>query len=297
MKVIITGANGFVGSSLVKKFIENDAEVLAVDVSFDQPKFEITEKVRTIESDLNDLDTIKNQIEIGEYKIFYNLAWKGVNGPDKANYDIQLSNIITSLKCAELAKFLGCSKYLCAGTIAERAVESLPCLEKTSGGMMYAVAKHCNRLMLENYCKCIDLNFVWMQFSNIYGPKNKTGNLISYTLNQLNQGLPATFGPAKQPYDFIYVDDLIEAVYRLGIYPTSQNEYFIGSGTPKILSDYLIKIGNLYGKPELIQIGVREDDHIKYSFEMLDTKELIDEIGDFVSGSFEELIKYTIEGF
>ena len=55
-----------------------------------------------------------------------------------------------------------------------------------------------------------------MQFSNIYGVGNKTGNLVSYTLGELMAGKEAAFGPALQPYDFIYVDDLIEAVYRLG---------------------------------------------------------------------------------
>jgi nucleoside-diphosphate-sugar epimerase len=55
-----------------------------------------------------------------------------------------------------------------------------------------------------------------MQFSNIYGIGNNTGNLVSYTLGELILNKEANFGPALQPYDFIYVDDLIEAVYRLG---------------------------------------------------------------------------------
>ena len=102
---------------------------------------------------------------------------------------------------------------------------------------MYGCAKYCNQIMFETYCKNINLDFVWMQFSNIYGPENKTGNLISYTLGQLFKQEEATFGPAQQPYDFLYVDDLIEAVYRLGVKKTAQNHYFIGSGTPMILSE------------------------------------------------------------
>ena len=34
MRAIVTGANGFVGSALVKKLIENNIEVLAIDLSF-----------------------------------------------------------------------------------------------------------------------------------------------------------------------------------------------------------------------------------------------------------------------
>ena len=62
-----------------------------------------------------------------------------------------------------------------------------------------------------------------MQFSNIYGPSNKTGNLVSYTIGELKKGNEASFGPALQPYDFILVDDLIEAVLRLGEKETKRN--------------------------------------------------------------------------
>ena len=54
-----------------------------------------------------------------------------------------------------------------------------------------------------------------MQFSNIYGVGNKTGNLVSYTLGELMAGKEAAFGPALQPYDFIYVDDFSCAIESL----------------------------------------------------------------------------------
>ena len=107
----------------------------------------------------------------------------------------------------------------------------------------------------------------------------------------------AKFGPANQPYDFVYVDDLIEAVYRLGINYTSKNIYYIGSGKPRLLKDYLIYIGTILSKENLIKIGEREDDGIKYSFEMFDIKDLIIDIGNYISKSFEESIKYTIENY
>lgn len=295
MRVIISGANGFVGSSLVRRFVSEKIEVLAIDVSFSEKHIPSSQLIKTLESDFSDIERIKNALLPGEYDLFYNFAWRGVNGPDKGKYEVQLDNISTSLKCAELANALKCKKYLCAGTIAERAVESLPRLQKTSPGLMYAVAKHCDHLLIENYCKSIGLNFIWMQFSNIFGPNNKTGNLISYVLSQLRKREAAVFGPANQPYDFIFADDLIEAVFKLGICETHFDSYFIGSGSPRVLSDYLITVGELFGRPDLIKIGQREDDGIKYSPEMFDTSKLIQEIGDYVSDSFESRIRETIK--
>lgn len=297
MKAIVTGANGFIGTELIIKLIANKIPVLAVDITFKNSRLPESRLITKKELSLINVSDFVNSISFGEYELFYNFAWRGVNGSEKASYEVQLNNIILSLRCAEIAKSCGCKKYLCAGTIAERAIESLGDLVKVGNGMMYGAAKACNHIMLETYCKNLDLNFVWMQISNVYGPTNKTGNLISYTIDQLLRGETATFGPAKQPYDFIYIDDLVEAMYRLGINQNKYSSYFIGSGTPMILSEYLKIIGEIFGRPELVRIGVREDDGVKYSFEMMNTCNLIDDVGDYISGSFEEKIKYTIENY
>ncbi len=296
-KVIVTGANGFIGSSLIKRLIQEKISVLAIDVSFQNSRLPESSYIAKIEADLADSAAVAASIPQDEYDIFYHLAWKGVNGPEKADPTVQLQNVQLTLQCAELAKTLGCKKFLCSGTIAEQSVNSLTKLSKTSGGMLYGVAKHCTHLMLETYCKNVGLDFVWMQFSNIYGPENKTGNLISYALGELSAGREATFGPAIQPYDFIYVRDLIEAIYRIGAAKTNQNCYFIGSGQPRILKDYLNEIGTACGCRERIKLGVRPDDGIVYRFDMFDTSALVADIGPYVSMEFSEGIRQTIEHF
>ena len=160
--------------------------------------------------------------------------------------------------------------------------------------MMYGVAKHACRIILEDYCKNIAQQFVWMQFSNIYGVGNKTGNLVSYTLGELMAGKEAAFGPALQPYDFIYVDDLIEAVYRLVFKETNKPFYYIGSGNPRVLKDYLIRIGELVGCADKVGIGVREDDGVKYTMDMFDNSNLVSTIGEYASIDFDKGIDKTI---
>lgn len=296
-KVIVTGANGFIGSSLIKKLVCNGISVVALDITFAISRLPESDLIEKIEVKLDNADEMLSKIPAGSYDAFYHFAWQGVNGADKADPTVQLKNCQMTINCATVAKALNCKKLLCAGTIAEQATNSLPNLEKTSGGMMYGVAKHCTHLMLENYCKNIGQDFVWMQFSNIYGPSNKTGNLVSYTISELMKGNEATFGPAMQPYDFIYVEDLIEAVYRLGVNETVRNCYFIGSGEPRILKDYLLEIGREYGHEEQIKIGVRPDDGIVYTMDMFDTSKLKKDIGEYISKNFTEGIRYTLEHY
>lgn len=295
--VIVTGANGFIGSSLIKKLIEKNIYVLAIDINFDNSRLPESELITTLTVGLDDANILFESIPNGEYDVFYHLAWRGVNGPDKADPIVQIHNVLMTVNCAHAAKKIGCGKFLCAGTIAEQSVNSLERLEKTSGGMMYGVAKQCTHLMIETYCKNIDLNFVWMQFANIYGPSNKTGNLVSYTIHELLNGREASFGAATQPYDFVYVDDLLDAVYRLGESECRSNFYYIGSGSPRLLKEYLNTIGEKFGSPELIRIGTRDDDGIKYELSMFDNSSLVKDIGEYVTKSFEEGICITIDAF
>lgn len=293
MKVIITGANGFIGSSLIKKMVANNVEVVAVDITFAGDRLPDTDLITKIESGVE--ANLADKIPAGEYNAFYHFAWRGVNGSEKADPTIQLANIQMAVDCANICKRLGVKKYLCAGTVAENATFSLSNLEHTSDGMMYGVAKYACRLIVEDYCKNIGQKFVWMQFSNIYGVGNETGNLVNYTLGKLMAGEEAIFGPALQPYDFIYVDDLVEAVYRLGEKETKQAFYYIGSGSPRQLMNFLLRIGELAGHADKVSIGIRPDDGIKYSIEMFNNSSLVETIGNYVSTDFDKGIAMTIE--
>ena len=293
--VIVTGSNGFLGSTLINKLVDSGIRVLAIDVSFEPSHLPDTDLITKLETFITGVDDLLAKVPKGEYDAFYHFAWAGVNGAVKANPIAQIKNIEMATICMTVCKQIGCKKFLCAGTIAEQAINSLPFLEKTSGGMMYGVAKHCTHLMLENYSKNIGQPFVWMQLSNIYGPGNKTGNLVSYTLGELFAGNSPAFGPANQPYDFVSVADTIEAIKRLGEKDTPKNAYYIGSGSPRLLKEYLLAIGNAMGCPERIHIGERADDGIKYTMDMFDAKETKKDLGEYITMTFEDGINETID--
>lgn len=291
--VIVTGASGFIGSSLVKKLIANGVRVLAIDIFFND-LFPKSVLITRIEAGID--STLEEKIPKQSYDAFYHFAWKGVNGPDKANPIVQIENTKMTLVCAQICKKLGVKKMLVAGTIAEEVVHSLPDLENVNGGMLYGVAKHITRIMTETYCKNINLPLIWMKFSNIYGEGNRTGNLISYTLTELLANRDACFGPALQPYDFIYIDDLIEAVYRLGLLPLKKpwlQSFFIGSGSPRILKEYLNRIGELEKCPKRICLNIRPDDGIRYTMKMFDIEPLKKIIGNYISVNFDEGVVKT----
>ena len=147
--VIITGANGFIGSSLIKKLIKKDVNIIAIDLSFDTSNIPENSRIIKIESNIGDSDDLISKIPPKDYDAFYHFAWQGVNGASKADPIVQNNNIAIMLRCAAIANQLECKKFLCSGTIAERAVESLHKLNKVGSGMIYGSAKFAAHIMLE----------------------------------------------------------------------------------------------------------------------------------------------------
>ena len=90
-QVIVTGANGFIGSSLIKVLVKKDIKVIAIDLSFVTLRLPENNLITKIESDIN--IKLCEKIPTGEYDAFYHLAWKGVNGIEKTDPIIQLANI------------------------------------------------------------------------------------------------------------------------------------------------------------------------------------------------------------
>ena len=119
---------------------------------------------------------------------------------------------------------------------------------------------------------------------------NASGNLISYTMQELRSGNIPTYGPCEQPYNFTYIDDVISALYILGkVEKHSQNGYFIGNGECRILKEYLQSVAKTVGGK--VGIGIRVDDGVKYQSSWFENKLLQDELGFRPKYKFEDGLK------
>lgn len=294
---VVTGANGFVGTWLVKELCKNGVEVYAVikDENEDISEIKDIENVKIIYCELNDIKQLSEKIPQRNIDCFYHLAWVGSGGPLRADYSVQLNNALFCCDAAYAAKEMGCKKFLCAGTVTENIVDSTLENDKVSQNMMYGISKKTAHLMLNVYCQMIGLNLIWMQFSNIYGPNNLSGNLISYTMTELINGRRPSFSKGTQPYDFVYIKDLVKMVYLLGYKDVSKNNYFLGSGSSRRLCEYLSEIPTILGGNCEVGIGERPEDGIIYKKEWFDTSELCSETGFKSEYTFEQAIKETYE--
>lgn len=296
-KAIVTGANGFVGTWLVRKLAEHGVVVYAVvkDENEDISGIGSISGLNIVYCDLSNIKKLGDLITDSEIDVFYHLAWTGAGGPLRADHAVQLDNARYSCDAAYAAKQLGCKKFLAAGTITENIVDNTLEMRSPSQNMMYGICKKTTRLLLNVYCRMIDLPFVWMQFSNIYGPGNFSGNLISYTMTELINGRRPSFSKGTQPYDFIYIKDLVNAVYLLGVKELKEKSYFIGSGKSRLLYEYLSAIPEILGNGYEVGIGERPEDGIEYKDEWFDITALQRDTGFCPVYDFKDGITETFE--
>ncbi|HDX9638871.1 TPA: NAD-dependent epimerase/dehydratase family protein [Bacillus mobilis] len=294
-KAIVTGANGFIGSWLIKELVKNEVEVIAVVRNENSNVELIAKEAKVVYCDLDSISNLVNIISDRDIDVFYHLAWAGTGGKDRADYQLQLLNSKYACDAAVVAKELNCKKFICTGTITEKIAEDILNIEVKAENTIYGISKHTTHCLLEVLCEKLEIEYVWARLSNIYGGSNTTGNIISYMLNELGKGNKPSFSKAEQPYDLMYVIDAVRALYLLGEKKTNENCYFIGSGSPRILKEYLLAVEEIFGNNAEIGLGEKPEDGLKYYYDWFDTTPLQRDTNFKALNSFEENIKKTIE--
>lgn len=295
-KAIVTGANGFIGSNLIKELLDQNIKVTGIirNEKEDISSLEDNKNLEIVYCDLNKISELPQKVTDNDIDVFYHFAWMGTSGKDRADYGMQLQNSKYVCDCAVAAKKLNCRKFICAGTITEKIAENILNIHVKSENTIYGIAKHTTHCMLDVLCNKLGIDLVWARLSNIYGIDNTTGNIVSYTLGELKKGRIPEFSKAEQPYDLMYVKDTAKALYLLGDKETRKTCYFIGSGEPRILKKYLLLIKDIYGNSAKIEIGKRQEDGLIYSKEWFQTTDLTKDTGFKAAYTFEQGIKETI---
>ena len=251
--VIVTGANGFVGYWLLKELNRLDIEVIAIvkDQTSNVTHISQFKNVSIVYCDLANLNSLPNLISHRGFDSFYHLAWAAAGGPGRADYNTQLKNVEYCCDAIKVAKKLKCKSILFAGTISEKLISDSIEKRVVAANEIYAICKKFARILTATQGKLLGLRTIWMEFANIYGPYSINGNIVGYTIKELLNNNEAHFGPADQIYDLLYIEDLIQGILLLGSSIEAEGTFYIGSGKPNILKNYLLEIGRLCGKSNL----------------------------------------------
>ncbi len=209
MKILVTGANGYIGSKVVKELCEIGVEVIATDLD----SCNIDKRAKYIQTNI--FSNNENWFAYFEYPdVCLHLAWRDGfihNSPkhmgDLSSHYKFMCNLIDN----------GLSQIACMGTMHEVGYyegsidENTPC----NPSSMYGISKNALRKSIEVYSQSKNCKFQWLRAYYIYGD-DLYGNSIFCKIRQAvkdgKELFPFTTG--KNKYDFIHVEELARQIAK-----------------------------------------------------------------------------------
>ena len=242
--VIITGADGFVGSYTVNYFLEQGCRVLALDMGEKPNRLGEHPRLTYAQCDISDAAALEAAAQSGNYDTFIHFAWAGSAGPAQVDNNLQMKNALTTEECLKTAKKLGCKRFVCAGSIMEKEVEAAVHDQGSRPGMgyIYGMGKHIAHCLCKSVAADIGIELVWPMITNAYGAGELSPRFVNTTIRKIIQGEPLQFTSGTQSYDFVYVTDVARAFYLIAKNGRPFCEYMIGSSTARPLKEFIIEM-------------------------------------------------------
>ncbi|MCR5143859.1 MAG: NAD-dependent epimerase/dehydratase family protein [Lachnospiraceae bacterium] len=243
-KAIVTGANGFVGSALVKELVKNKIEVIALVHQGHADNIPKNDLIQIKNLELDKVAELYDDLKKEGADIFYHFAWKGSAGAERANTELQLANAQWTIDCIRLAKSIGCTRFVEAGSVME--IETYKATfnpgNKPGLGYVYGSGKLVAHTMAKSIAADLDIDLIWGMITNAYGVGEVSPRMVNTTIRKCIKGENPQFTAGTQNYDFVYIEDVARAFYLIGEKGKPFNEYMIGSSCAKPLKEFLLEM-------------------------------------------------------
>lgn len=280
MKWLITGGCGFLGTSLIqelKKDASNSFRVLdnllvgtRDDLSEVTDFDEITssENIPTLEDgscqlivgDITDAKTT-NQVVKNVDVIVHFAANTGVPASvedprlDMESNVVGTFNVLEAARENDVKRFVFASSGAPAGEVDPPIHEELPAHPVSP----YGASKLAGEGYCSSYFKTFGINTISLRFGNVYGPgsKHKSSVVAKFLKLAINNKPVEIYGDGTQTRDFIYIDDLINAVLKAATVPDIGGEVFqIATNRETTLLELTDKLNNTLLKMNLPPLNI-----------------------------------------
>ena len=228
MRVLFTGATGFIGLPIVQCLVKQGDSVLALSRS--EPTMALASSVKWLQADLASPATYQVAIKEFAPQVVIHLAWQGI--PD-FSFERSRNNLNHSLDLLSFAVGLGsCRKILVSGSCFELNRLKGECTETEIGTPKdnFTWTKHSLRSWLELICAKEKIDLGWMRIFYVYGPRQRQESLIPSILTHLQNGKLPDLRTPQNANDFVFVDDVAKGFSNAVSIKFPSGIYNLGSG-------------------------------------------------------------------
>ena len=193
----------------------------------------------------------------GKVDVSVFLAWDGTRAAARMDRNLQEKNCTYSLQGVHSMISVGCKRIVTAGSQAEygpcvgKISEETPCHPNTE----YGKAKLVFYLKTADLCKQFGVEYREPRFFSLYGPDDYDGTMLISMLRAMVSGDVCKLTEGIQMWDFLYIDDAIEALYRLCIADCPNGVYNFGSGDMRQLKDYVYEMAQITQTTSQLDFG------------------------------------------
>ncbi|MDB9420704.1 NAD(P)-dependent oxidoreductase [Microcystis aeruginosa CS-563/04] len=257
MKVLITGASGFVGSHVARLLVAEGCEVYAL-VRESSNRWRIRDILPSMylrQSDLVAFENVNTYLQEIKPELCIHLAWYAVPGK-YLNSQENLDSIQASLNLFSQLAELGCKRFVGIGTCFEYDL-SLGYLSESSLTKpitLYAATKVALSTILQQFAQITEMEVAWIRLFYQYGPMEDERRLIPGIISSLLRDEVVKTTKGEQIRDFLHIEDVASAIWAVAKSNVS-GVVNVGSGQPVTVGQIALELGNLLGKPDLIHLG------------------------------------------
>lgn len=290
MRWLITGGCGFIGRSLVARLLAEGGHSIRVldnlsvggiaDLESVVSSYQLggcawsDQTVGLFKGDIRDRAIVTASIN-GADIVVHLAANTGVAPSVEDPYGDCDANVIGTLNMLEAARGASVRKFVFASSGAPLGVQEPPLHEGLAPhpASPYGASKLAGEGYCSAYYHCFGVETVALRFGNVYGPRS--GHKMSVVAKFIKQALDnkswEIYGDGGQTRDFIYIDDLIDAVYLAATTPDIGGETFqIATSREttlnqlaRALSDALVAIGQ---KEPVVNFGPRRQGDVESNY-------------------------------
>jgi nucleoside-diphosphate-sugar epimerase len=307
-KYLVTGAAGFIGSSLVRALLDRGEEVRGLDNFATGRRENLTEVLDRIdfrEISILDLDATRQACEGVDF-VLHQAALPSVPksvldplGSNRANVDGTV-NVLVAARDAKVKRVV-----YAASSSAYGDTPTLPKHEAMTPDPIspYAVAKLASEYYLVSFYRCYGLETVCLRYFNIFGPRQDpsspySGVLAKFSLQMLRGEQPTIFGDGETSRDFTYIDNAVSANLLACSAPAAEcagRVFNCATGRRITLNETFEALKKLTGYRGTAKYAPERAGDIKHS--LADISRAQEHLGYKILVNFEEGLRRTVEWY